>query len=130
MAKSALTPEQQHEIRMFSASGRYTYKELAEKYFVSKSTIGNIVKQREKIEVRKFKGYYRKPERNKQPMKKKFDRQKVVREMIEAVSEFSLMDNWTELYLMETLLSCGLTREDFEMAGYLDFYKEYFEEAV
>ena len=130
MRRTILTEEQKNEIRILSASGRYTYVELAQKFFVSKSTIGTVVKGRNRAETRKFKGNYKKPDRNKQPMRKKFDRQEVVTNLIEAMSEYSLMDNWTELYLMEMLLSCGLFRDDFEMAGYLDFYKEYFEEAV
>ena len=126
--RGALTNEQKQEIRLLSASGKYSYRELAKKYFVSISTINYIINKGDKIDTRKFKGYYRKPDRNRTHMRKKFDRKEVVTNLIDAISEYSLMDNWTELYLMEMLLSCGLTKDDFELTGYLDFYKEYFEE--
>lgn len=126
--RGALTNEQKQEIRLLSASGKYSYRELAKKYFVSISTINYIINKGDKIDTRKFKGYYRKPDRNRTHMRKKFDRKEVVTNLIDAISEYSLMDNWTELYLMEMLLSCGLTKGDFELTGYLDFYKEYFEE--
>lgn len=128
--KSALTPEQQTKIRELYAAGRHSYRELSKMYFVCTSTIYNIIKNSPKSEMKKFSGYYRKPERNKYPMKKKFDKKKVTKNLIEAVSDFALMDNWTEVYLMETLLCCGLVKEDFDDAGYLDFYEEYFDEAV
>lgn len=128
--RSALTPEQKKEVIRLHTSGRYTYKELSQKYYVSVSTLRRIVGNVSMSEIKKFGGYYRKPIRNKTPMRKRFDRRKVVKHLIEAVSEYALMDNWTECYLMEILLSCGLIREDFEEAGYLDFYNEYFEEAV
>jgi len=128
--RSALTPEQKKEVIRLHASGRYTYKELSQKYYVSVSTLRKIVGNASMSEIKKFGGYHRKPIRNKTPMRKRFDRRKVVKNLIETVSEYALMDNWTECYLMETLLSCGLIREDFEEAGYLDFYNEYFEEVV
>ena len=128
--RSALTDEQKQEVKRLHDAGRCSYRELARKYYVSVSTISKIIKETPRPEHLKFKGYHRKPERNKTPMRKEFDRCKVIRNLIEAVSEYSLMDNWTELYLMETLLSCGLIKEDFEEAGYLDFYNEYFEEKV
>ena len=125
--RSALTPEQKDEVRMLSASGRYSYRDLAKKYYVSVSTISNII-QGKRLETRKFSGYYRKPDRYNEKIRKSFDRKEITKKLIEVVSEYSLMDNWTELYLMETLLSCGLVKEDFEEAGCLDFYEEYFQE--
>lgn len=127
---TALTIEQKIEVRKLYSTGKYTYKDLAKKYYVSVSTIGKIIRNEPKEELRKFGGYFRTPVRHKEPMRRKFNKKEMVIDLIETVSEYALMDNWSELYLIEVLLSCGLVRSDFEDAGYEDFYEEYFGEAV
>ena len=124
--RHALTKEQRRELRLLYQSGGYSYRDLASKYHISLSTVSKVLNDYERSDIAKFKGYCRKPKRNRLPMSRKFDRRVVVKSLIDAVSEFSLMDNWKEIYLMEILLSCGLTRDDFEEAGYVKFYDEYF----
>lgn len=120
-----LTDEQRAKIVELYLTGGYTIRNLAEQYHVSTSTIWKIL-PKDDYKQKRFAGKILIPAREKESMRTQFDREKEVKNLINAVSEFAMIDNWTDLYLMQILLSCGLTRTDFENTGYIDFYNDCF----
>lgn len=118
-----LSDSQRVEIVEMYETGRYTMRELAAQFHIATSSVWKVIHGQEKKKKR-FVAQVLKPNRNKEAMRRKFNRVDEVRKLIQTVSEFSIVDNWTDLYLMQILLSCGLTKEDFENAGYIDFYDD------
>ena len=52
----------------------------------------------------------------------------VVKNLIQAVADYGLDSCWNDSDVINALIDLGVTKEDFEKAGYSDFVKEYFEE--
>ena len=47
--------------------------------------------------------------------------------LIEAMINYGEDNFWTDNDIIESLIDCGITEEDFKDCGYGDFVKEYFE---
>lgn len=53
---------------------------------------------------------------------------RVIKNLITAVSEYALKYQWCDSEAIDTLVSCGITEQDFINCGYGDFVKDYFKE--
>lgn len=62
--------------------------------------------------------------------KRKCNHTELATSLIEIMSDFALNHNWEDDFLIEKLVSCGLTRRDFVAAGYGEFVREYFDGEV
>ena len=51
---------------------------------------------------------------------------KVVENLIKAMIEYALENSWSDSDVIDTLVGCGITEQDFIRCGYGDFVKEYF----
>ena len=73
--------------------------------------------------------HYLNPFRNvKDPeVKKETD---VIKNLMDAVAEYGQEAAWSDNDIIDTLVSCGITQEDFRKYGKEDFVKEYFEEEM
>lgn len=49
------------------------------------------------------------------------------KELIVAMANYGQDNFWTDNDIIEALIDCGITEEDFKDCGYGDFVKEYFE---
>lgn len=49
------------------------------------------------------------------------------KELIEAMVNYGQDNFWNDSTIIDTLVDCGITEEDFKDCGYGDFVKEYFE---
>jgi len=56
----------------------------------------------------------------------KVEDMEVTKELIEAMVNYAQCASWTDNDVIEALIDCGITEEDFKHCGYGDFVKEYF----
>lgn len=49
------------------------------------------------------------------------------KKLMDAVAEYGLESGWCDNEIIDTLVECGVTQEDFQKYGKADFVKEYFE---
>lgn len=122
------------EINRLYATGNYSYKQLAKKFSLSTATVGKICKDDSRVEVERkkkeniFKEVKQIPEK---PSKnRKFNRVELVTNLIESMADFADAYDWDDDLLISILLELGIARRDFELAGYGEFARYYFEGKV
>lgn len=54
----------------------------------------------------------------------------VVKNLMDAMAAYGLEAGWTDADMIDALVECGITKNDFEKYGKGDFVKDYFEEEV
>lgn len=52
----------------------------------------------------------------------------VVKNLIKAMSEYALENQWCDSEAIDALVECGITEQEFIACGYGDFVKDYFKE--
>lgn len=52
----------------------------------------------------------------------------VIANLIDAVAKFGMESNWCDSDIIETLMDCGVTKEDFKRYGFWEFAQPYFED--
>lgn len=50
----------------------------------------------------------------------------IVKNLIKAMSDYGMEYSWTDSDIIDTLIDCGITKQDFIDCGYGDFVKNYF----
>lgn len=50
----------------------------------------------------------------------------VIKNLIDAVVEYGQSANWDDSEIIDTLVDCGITEENFNDCGYGEFVREYF----
>lgn len=50
----------------------------------------------------------------------------IIENLINAVVEYGLSANWNDSEIIDTLVDCGVTEENFKDCGFGEFVKEYF----
>ena len=115
------------EIKRLYETGNYSYDKLAKMFGVSKSTICFACNPEAKAKHHAHlkTGKIIKPRPSK---KRKFNRQELATNLIESMADFALAFGWNDDLLIKRLLDIGIAKRDFEVAGYYEFVREYFEE--
>lgn len=50
----------------------------------------------------------------------------IIENLINAVVDYGQNANWNDSEIIDTLIDCGITEEDFKNCGYGEYAKEYF----
>lgn len=117
------------EINRLYATGNYTYKQLAKKFNMSISTVGVICKDHSRVELeqkrreeRIFKMESEAAKKSDRPKKKvRHNKQEVCTNLIESMSDYAATFGWSNKFLIDTLFQIGISKRDFEAAGYREF---------
>lgn len=54
----------------------------------------------------------------------------VVNNLIQAMADYAMENDWLDSEMIDALVDCGITEDDFKNNGYGDFVKEYFENSI
>ena len=117
------------EINRLYATGRYTYEQLGKKFNLSKSAIWLICKDISRKEVKKkqFESIFKDNNIKTRPSKKYKSHIALATDLIESMSDYADAYGWEDDILIKRLTDLGITRKDFELAGYSEFVREYFD---
>ena len=121
-----------NEINRLYATGRYTYEQLGKKFNLSKSAIGLICKDvsRKEVKRKQIESFFKDSSVKVRPTKNYKSHIALTTGLIESMSDYADAHGWEDDVLIKRLTDLGITRRDFELAGYSEFVREYFEKTL